>query len=209
MALKLSAVFRHTAQEALKCRSWVPKAIFQGLSRDVGFRVRSLLILYFDRESMFVCGAVCFFPCSGVVGALRDLWTGSRPTAKRLRGKQQEAVEDDEKDVQGWGEPASGKESQVEEDGNDESGMQEEGEEEQEKEQDPSIDPEGDEAPAPAVAEAQAADRTPAAAPRPSALKKRPQQEQESRPQDEAKAPDPAPAAAPRPSASMSSFWFV
>ena len=81
--------------------------------------------------------------CSGVVGRLQDMWTGCRPVAKRMRGKQaeQDAVEED---VPGP------EESQAEEDdaddGNDESGMQEEqGEEEQEKEQDPSIDPEGDE----------------------------------------------------------------
>ena len=119
---------------------------FQGLSRDVGFRVKSLLISYFDTVYMCVCGAVCFLcfsMCSGVVGRLQDMWTGCRSVAKRMRGKQaeQDGVEED---VPGP------EESQAEEDdaddGNDESGMQEEqGEEEQEKEQDPSIDPEGDE----------------------------------------------------------------
>ena len=51
MALKLSAVFRHTAQEALKCRSWVPKAIFQGLSSP----------FFISTESLCLCAGLCVF----------------------------------------------------------------------------------------------------------------------------------------------------
>ena len=41
MALKVSAAFRHLAQEALKCRSWVPKDSFK--LRALGFGVYGCL----------------------------------------------------------------------------------------------------------------------------------------------------------------------